>query len=205
MTQSETEGCFTSVAPPGGARIIQMRNTASAAKLVCGHGSGSHAPFIHWCYPCPNISLGPGRRSFTSEVSSEALLKASIHSQCHPGPEPVPRALLATVQAERRGPVRAAGWGKMFPEVHGEPYCVSSQANCKRSDGPFWPVRSGAGDVAAYNIHTTLRVVLAPGWPSVPGLALSLVVTLLTSHFLGQDQVLCTTGTMRGMAHAATG
>ena len=104
-----------------------MRNTASAAKLVCGHGSGSHAPFIHWCYPCPNISLGPGRRSFTSEVSSEALLKASIHSQCHPGPEPVPRALLVTVQVERRGPVRAAGWGKMFPEVHGEPYCVSSQ------------------------------------------------------------------------------
>lgn len=79
---------FRLVAPPGRGPDHSDRNTASAAKLVCGHGSGSPAPFFHWCYSCPNISLGPGRRPFTSEVSSEALLKASIHRQCHPGPEP---------------------------------------------------------------------------------------------------------------------
>ena len=84
-------------------------------------------PVQHGCCQCPNISLGPGQRSFTSEVSSEALLQASIHSQRHPGPEPVPRALLGAAQAEHRGPARAAGRGWVCPWAPKQPYCVSSQ------------------------------------------------------------------------------
>ena len=36
---------------------------------------------FHWCSICPKASLGPGERSFTSEVSSEALLNTSIAEQ----------------------------------------------------------------------------------------------------------------------------
>ena len=128
---------------PVRAESSRLKHTAICHYGVRGRFRQSR-PVLHWCSQCPNISLGPGERSFTSEASSEALLQASIHSQSQPGPEPLPRALLAVVQAQGRGPVRASGWGRCAPRPVKRPIVFQARLSlgprcCDDSDGPCSP------------------------------------------------------------------
>jgi len=84
----------TSVPPPGAARTIQTRNTAPPAKLVCGHGSGSHAPkFIGATHAPTSVWVRAGDHSL-ARLLRKLSSKPAFTASATPGRNPCLRALL---------------------------------------------------------------------------------------------------------------